>query len=88
MYLRDMNFTQYDNMSISFFMQINSGATNWRNIFHFTQDGENWGIKGRRIPAMWIFPDNTTNMHIRFSTDTDQNDGVNSSDYVPNISFF
>jgi len=88
MYLRDMNFTQYENMSISFFLQINSGLNNWRNIFHFTQDGENAASKGSRIPAMWIFPDNTTNMHIRFSTDTNHNDGVDSSEVTPNISFY
>ena len=86
MYLRDMNFSQYANMSISFFMQINSGHNQWRNVFHFTQDGQNCCEKGQRIPAMWIFPDNTTNMHIRFSTDSDGNDGINTSDYTPNIS--
>ena len=87
MYLRDMNFSQYANLSISFFMQINGGHNQWRNVFHFTQDGQNCCNKGQRIPAMWIFPDNTTNMHIRFSTDSDGNDGINTSDYTPNISF-
>ena len=86
MYLRDMNFSQYANLSISFFMQINGGHNQWRNVFHFTQDGQNCCEKGQRIPAMWIFPDNTTNMHIRFSTDSDGNDGINTSDYTPNIS--
>jgi hypothetical protein len=86
MYLRDMNFSQYANLSISFFMQINGGHNQWRNVFHFTQDGQNCCEKGQRIPAMWIFPDNTTNMHIRFSTDSNGNDGINTSDYTPNIS--
>lgn len=87
MYLRDMNFSQYENMTISFFIQINNGHNEWRNIFHFTQDGKNCCERGQRIPAMWIFPDNTTNMHIRFSTDADGNDGINTSDYTNNISF-
>ena len=38
MYLRDMNFSQYENMTIAFFIQINNGHNEWRNIFHFTQD--------------------------------------------------
>jgi len=88
MYLRDMKFTQYSNISISFFLQINKGAGYWRNIFHFTQDGQNCCAKGQRIPAMWIFPDNTTQMHIRFSTDSDGNDGINTAAYAPNIEFY
>jgi hypothetical protein len=87
MYLRDMNFSQYENMTISFSIQINNGHNEWRNIFHFTQDGKNCCERGQRIPAMWIFPDNTTNMHIRFSTDADGNDGINTLDYTNNISF-
>jgi len=89
MYLRDMNFTQYENMSISFFIQINNGSGNWRNVFHFTQDGNNCCEKGQRIPALWIYPDNTTKMHIRFSTDNGGNDGLDTPS-MPNatLSFF
>ena len=86
-YLRDLRFSQYANMSIAFFIQINNGSGGWRNIFHFTQDNNDCCDKGRRIPSMWVFPDNTTNFHIRFSTDSDGNDGINSSDYTPNIAF-
>ena len=90
MYLRDLNFTQYNNISISFFLQINTGSSKWRNVFQFTQDGENCCQIGQRIPAMWIRPDNTPNIHIRFSTDSGGgNDGIDTSS-IPNatISFF
>jgi hypothetical protein len=89
MHLREMNFTQYSNMSISFFLQINSGSGNWRNILHFTQDGNNCCERGQRIPALWIYPDNTTNMHIRFSTDSGGNDGIDTTSMSnATISFF
>jgi len=94
MRLGDMNFSQYNNISISFFIKINSGMGSWRNIFHFTQDGNNCCQRGQRIPAMWVWPDGSTNLHIRFSTkdNTEEtgyggNDGINSKDFMGNIAF-
>lgn len=78
MQLKELGFSQYANMSISFFIKINNGASFWRNIFHFSQDGNNCCAIGQRIPAMWVYPNNTTSMHIRFSTDRDGNDGADS----------
>lgn len=81
---KDMGFTQYANVSFSFLLKIKNVSNNWRNIFHATNTNNNWGTPGDRAPAVWIFPDNTTRLHIRFSTNVDQNDGLDTS-YLPNL---
>jgi hypothetical protein len=83
MYFRDLNFTQYNNISISFFLQINKVSPNWRNIFHFTQDGQNCCITGQRIPAMWVKNNNTTDMIVQFSTDSNPTEEVDTIN-IPN----
>jgi hypothetical protein len=85
-YVRDMGFSSNINktMSLSFFIQVNSGSSLWRNVFHFT---DSTNSDSCRIPAMWIFPDNTTNFHIRFRTSDDNNNGINTQDFTSNISF-
>jgi len=87
MRLRDMNLSQYNNITICFLIQINNGSDQWRNIFHFTQDNNNCCAGGQRIPAMWVFPDGSTHFHIRFSTRNDGNDGINSQDFTGGIAF-
>lgn len=81
---KDMGFTQYANVSFSFLLKIKNVSNNWRNIFHVTNTNNNWGTPGDRAPAVWIFPDNTTRLHMRFSTNVDQNDGLDTS-YLPNL---
>ena len=76
--LRDMGIRPYKNMSISFLFKIKNVAGQWRNVFHFTNTGNNCCSPGDRIPAMWVFPDNTTQLHIRFSTNSGGNDGTDS----------
>ena len=76
--IRDMGIRPYKNMSISFLFKIKNVSTKWRNVFHFTNTGTNCCSNGSRIPAMWVFPDNTTQLHIRFSTSSSGNDGIDS----------
>ena len=73
--------TPNSRMSIVFMFHCKAGANQWRNIFHFTNTGNNCCSKGDRIPAMWVYPDGTNRFHIRFSTDSNGNDG---SDYTIN----
>lgn len=81
---KDMGLTQYANVSFSFLLKIKNVSSNWRNIFHVTNTNNNWGNPGDRAPAVWIFPDNTTRLHMRFSTNADHNDGLDTS-YLPNL---
>ena len=67
--------TPNSKMTISFMFRCDSGSTHWRNIFHFTTSGENYGDTESRIPAMWVFPDSTNRLHIRYSTNRSSNDG-------------
>jgi len=71
------------NISILFLMNNFGGRNFWRNIFHFTNTGGNCCGDGDRMPAMWIWPDNTNHFHIRFSTDSDGNDGINTNADIP-----
>jgi hypothetical protein len=65
--------------SISFFYNLNAIKSSWTNIFHITNTGNNYGSNGDRIPAVWVFPDETR-FHIRMSTNDSINDGI--YDYV------
>ena len=77
--LRDTGIAPYQNMSISFLFKLKNVSNQWRNVFHFT----NTNSDGGRHPAMWVFPDNTTQLHIRFATNSDGNDGINSGTTIP-----
>ena len=73
---KDLGFTLPNSkMTIMFLFNCESKVGYWRNIFHFTNSGNNCCEKGDRIPAMWVYPDYTNNFHIRFSTDDYGNDG-------------
>ena len=47
------------NMSIGFGLQINTIYTEFRNIFHFSNDNVDCCNIGNRVPAVWIYPNNT-----------------------------
>jgi hypothetical protein len=81
---KDMGITQYANVSFSFLLKIKNVSNNWRNIFHVTNTNNDWQNPGDRAPSVWIFPDNTTRLHMRFSTNADRNDGLDTS-YLPNL---
>jgi hypothetical protein len=61
------------NFSISFILNLTSVAGYWRNVFHFSNSDD-----GSRIPAMWIYPDNTSKFHMRFATNSSSNDGTDT----------
>jgi len=87
---RELGFTMPNSkMSIMFLFNCQNRVGFWRNIFHFTNTGKNCCDKGDRIPAMWVYPDYTSNFHIRFSTDKDGNDGsdvINEEEvYIPHL---
>lgn len=80
--LEKMGFTPNNpKMSITFYVKLTTINNTWRNIFHFTNDRDCCG-KGNRIPAMW-FHGNNTRLHIRFSTDSNGNDGIDTDNIIP-----
>ena len=64
-------------MSISFWLNINTIYSNWRNIFHLTNTNNNCCNSGDRVPAVWITPSGTS-MHVISSTPNNGNNGYNT----------
>jgi hypothetical protein len=52
-------------------------------LFHGAHD--DWGRKhgGDRTPGVWLFPDNTTRVHVRHRSSVAANDGVDSRGLLP-----
>lgn len=75
--------TEYDTVSISFLINIVSGLDKYRTIFQFTNTGNNCCNFDDRVPAMFVFPDNTTRFYIRYSTNKDGNDGIEPNVNLP-----
>jgi hypothetical protein len=69
------------NISFLFLINVFKVANFWRNIFHFTSTARDCCNRGDRLPAMWIRPDKTHSYHIRFSTDSYGNDGIDMEGY-------
>ena len=67
-------------MSIAFWINISTTNTNWRNIFHVSNQNVDCCNSGNRIPAMWICPNNTQ-VYIRHSTSSNGDDGPGCSSY-------
>ena len=65
------------NMSISFWLNIDTLHSNLRNIFHLTNTNKDCCDNGDRVPAVWITPGGTS-MHIRSSTSNNGNDGYDT----------
>lgn len=81
---KDTGFsTNSPEISITFSYNNLKGQPYWRNIFHFTNNNDNWGDIGDRVPAMWVMPDNTNNFHIVTSTDNNPNYWHNTTDNQP-----
>lgn len=84
---KDLGFSNteesYDSISISFLINIVSGLDKWRTIFHFTNTENNCCNPNDRVPAMFVYPDNTTKFHIRYSTDSNGNDGIDPNVTIP-----
>ena len=81
-YMEKMGFTKYtQDFSISFLLKIENTHNNWRNIFHFTNTGNDVD-RGGRVPAVWVVP-GQTKLHVRFTTDRGGNDGINDTAPLP-----
>jgi hypothetical protein len=84
---KDLGFSNtdesYDSISISFLINIVAGLDKWRCIFHFNNTGKDCCNFDDRVPAMFVYPDNTTKFHIRYSTDSNGNDGIDPSVTIP-----
>jgi hypothetical protein len=83
--MRDMGFSTINptDLSIAFLFCNFRGWNQWRNVFRFTETSNNCCNAGDRMPAMWIHPDNTNNFHIRFTTTSNANDGMDSGILLP-----
>ena len=78
----DINIRSTQNMVISFSLIIENKNGSWRNIFRVTNTNNNCCNNGDRIPALWIFP-NQTRFHLRFSSSAGGNDGIDSNIQLP-----
>jgi len=47
------------NMSVSFWLLIKNNSPEWNNIFHFTNNNVDCCNSGNRVPAVWVYPNNT-----------------------------
>ena len=47
------------NMTVSFWININNMNSDYTNIFHITNNNENMGTSGSRVPGMWLWPNST-----------------------------
>ena len=75
--------TPNSKLSILFLFTNLKGTDYWRNIFRFTNTSNDCCNKGDRIPALWVRPDNNNNFHVRFSTDANGNDGIDTGILFP-----
>lgn len=84
---KDLGFSNteesFDSISISFLINIVAGLDKWRTIFHFTNTGNDCCNFNDRVPAMFVFPDNTTKFTIRYSTNSNGNDGIDPNLTIP-----
>ena len=74
------NITNSTTMSISFWINILNTSSNWRNIFHVTNQNVDCCNPGNRVPGMWIWPNNTE-FHVPVSTTTNGNTYPPSTTY-------
>ena len=51
-------------MSISFLIIIKKTSSNWRNIFHISNQNENCCKVGNRVPGFWVSPNNKTQLYL------------------------
>jgi hypothetical protein len=65
--------TDSKKLSILFIYNCLEKSDRWRNIFHFTNDNQNYNM-GSRVPALWITPDYTNTFHFTFSTSSNNNE--------------
>lgn len=80
----ELGFTMPNSQLSILFLYMNfKGQDYWRNVFRLTNTTNNCCNAGDRLIAMWIHPDKTNNFHIRFTTDTDGNDGMDSGILLP-----
>jgi hypothetical protein len=71
-------------MSIAFLITIMGVSGTWREVFRINDaTSRDCCEKGDRIPAFFIWNDNTTKFHIRFSSDGAGNDGINAPTIIP-----
>ena len=74
------NITNSATMSIAFWINISATNSNWRNIFHVSNQNVDCCNSGNRLPAMWICPGNTQ-VYIRHSTSSNGDTGPGCSSY-------
>jgi hypothetical protein len=67
--------------SISFMYNLTGLNSEYNNVFHVSNTGNNCCNDGDRQPGLWVKP-NETRFYLRFSTDPKGNDGFDSIDAV------
>ena len=78
--LTSLGITSNSNMTLSFLINIQSTNSNWRNIFHASNSGNDCcsNNPGDRVPAVWITAGSLT-LHISNATTSNGNDYFYSS---------
>ena len=76
------NIRSSANMTISFWINITTISSSWRNIFHVTNTNNGCCNVGDRVPGIWISPNKTT-LYIRASSQNNGDDGLTVSGQLP-----
>jgi len=67
---------------LSFTITLNSVAPHWQNIIRFQRapgdQGDCCGF-GQRAPAIWVYPNNQSNLHVRIGDASDGNWGIDTA---------
>lgn len=79
----ELGVTSNANMSIAFTINIQNTISNWRSIFHVTNQNVDCCNIGNRVPAFWISDAYETSLYISSSTSSNGNDGFYSNYSIP-----
>lgn len=69
-------------MTVSFWINITTINSNWRNIFHVSNTNRDCCNPGDRVPAVWISPNNAS-LYIKASSQNNGDDGLTVSAQLP-----
>ena len=75
--------TPNSKLSVLFLFTNLRGTAAWRNIFRFTNTSNDCCNRGDRVIALFVRPENNNNFHVRFSTDSNGNDGIDTGILFP-----
>lgn len=74
----DLNIDTINNLQISFMLKVTGNMSDWSNILHITNTGNNCCNIGDRVPGIWLNTDSAgTFLHVTASTNKNGNEWNN-----------